>query len=70
MPDAYNDWGIALARQGRWLEAIEQYENALKLAPGSVEARANLAQALERVGRAAEAAEHARAAQRIRRERR
>lgn len=70
MPDAYNDWGIALARQGRWLEAIEQYENALKLAPGSVEVRANLAQALERVGRAAEAAEHARAAQRIRRERR
>lgn len=70
MPDAYNDWGIALARQGRWLEAIEQYENALKLAPGLVEAHANLAQALERVGRAAEAAEHARPAQRIQRERR
>ena len=70
MPDAYNDWGIALARQGRWLEAIEQYENALKLAPGSVEAHANLAQALERVGRAAEAAEHTRAAQRTKRERR
>lgn len=70
MPDAYNDWGIALARQGRWLEAIEQYENALKLAPGSVEVHANLAQALERVGRAAEAAEHARAAQRLQRERR
>jgi tetratricopeptide (TPR) repeat protein len=70
MPDAYNDWGIALARQGRWLEAIEQYENALKLAPGSVEAHANLAQALERVGRAAEAAEHTRAAQRTQRERR
>jgi len=51
MPDAYNDWGIALARQGRWLEAIEQYENALKLAPGSVEAHANLPQALQRIQR-------------------
>ncbi len=70
MPDAYNDWGIALARQGRWLEAIEQYEHALELAPGSVEAHANLAQALERVGRSAEAAEHTRAAQRLQRERR
>ena len=52
-------------RQGRWLDAIEQYENALKLAPGSVDAHANLAQALDRVGRAVEAAEHTRAAQRL-----
>ncbi len=70
MPDAYNDWGIAPAREGRWHEMIERYENALKLAPGVIEADANLAQALERVGRAADAAEHARAAQRIQRERR
>jgi tetratricopeptide (TPR) repeat protein len=65
MPDAYNDWGIALARQERWEEAVERYRKALELEPRSREAHANLAAALERLGRADEAAEHARAARHI-----
>ncbi len=65
MPDAYNDWGIALAGQGRWDEAVEPFRQALALRPGSVEAHLNLAAALERLGRFSEAAEHAREAQRL-----
>ncbi len=27
---AQNNWGIALARQGRWQEAVQHYEDALQ----------------------------------------
>src|SRR5206468_4740968 len=48
---AQNSWGIVLARQGKWREALPHYEEALRLNPGYTEARLNLAVALERLGR-------------------
>ena len=52
---AQNNWGIALARQGKWEEALPHYEEALRLNPGYTEAHLNLAQVLQRLGRHAEA---------------
>jgi lipoprotein NlpI len=46
---AHNSWGIALARQARWDEAMEHYRAALRLQPGFVEARLNMAVAREAV---------------------
>ncbi|MBL8223650.1 MAG: tetratricopeptide repeat protein, partial [Bryobacterales bacterium] len=41
--DAHNNWGTALARQGRTTEAILHFEQALQLQPSHAEARKNLA---------------------------
>jgi len=68
-PDAYNGWGIALARQGEWGEAVERYERALAIRPLSAEVHANLATALGQLGRHREAAMHAEIARAIEAER-
>jgi tetratricopeptide (TPR) repeat protein len=50
-----NNLGAALAQRGRLDEAIEHYEEAVRLSPGYVGARFNLATALTRRGRQQEA---------------
>jgi len=57
--------GNALARLGRWPEAAEQYQTALRLSPESSETRINLGGALIELGRGPEAVEQYRAALRI-----
>lgn len=51
----HNHLGLYLAGQGRWNEAVAQYEEALKDAPNHVEARNNLGNAYSELGRAADA---------------
>jgi tetratricopeptide (TPR) repeat protein len=55
---AQNNWGIALARQGKWTEAVQHYEEALRLSPNYAEAHLNMAAALQRSGRYADAQRH------------
>jgi tetratricopeptide (TPR) repeat protein len=55
--EAHNNQGVALVRQGRLQEAIEQYERALGIEPDYAEARNNLGVALMRRGRLQEAIE-------------
>jgi Flp pilus assembly protein TadD len=57
-PDGYNNAGIALARLGRWTEAIEDYERALAIRPGFSAAESNLGVALAGEGRFDAAIEH------------
>src|SRR5213594_1155779 len=57
-PIAHNDWGTALARQGRLAEAIEHFRQALRLEPNFVDAHYNLGMALAQQGKLAEASEH------------
>jgi tetratricopeptide (TPR) repeat protein len=53
---AYNNLGTAFARTpGRLAEAIPEYEAALKIEPNSVVVKVNLALALVKLGREAEA---------------
>ena len=40
--EAHNNLGILLARSGHLDEAIEQFRQALEIAPGSAEVRRNL----------------------------
>ena len=47
--------GVALARQGRYDEAIELYRAALTLVPDSIQAHLHLGSALTRIGRFDEA---------------
>ena len=47
--------GQALTGQGKFEEAIAQYDEALRLAPGAIEAHAGLGLALEGSGRVDEA---------------
>jgi tetratricopeptide (TPR) repeat protein len=54
---AYNNLGLAFSDQGRFSEAIVQYEKALKLKPHMPEALNNLGIALAKQGRMAEAAD-------------
>jgi Flp pilus assembly protein TadD len=54
---AYNNLGDALMREGRLSEAIEQFEQALKIKPDYAEAHNNLGIALGRTGRMSEAIE-------------
>ncbi len=62
---AHNNFGMALAKEGRVPEAIAQYEAALKIEPGDQATHSNLGNALARAGRAREAIEQYRAALRI-----
>src|SRR6266849_10624511 len=55
---AENNWGITLAKQGRWEEAARHYEAALRIDRRHAEAHANLAVALGRLGRYADAQRH------------
>jgi Flp pilus assembly protein TadD len=41
--DAYNNMGIALASQGELEKATDQFQQALRLQPGFVDAQQNLA---------------------------
>jgi Flp pilus assembly protein TadD len=56
-PAAHINYGVALARQSRLEEAIDQFRIALKLAPESSAARYNLAAALMVQGQKREAIE-------------
>ena len=55
---AHNNLGLALQEQGRLTEALEQYEQALRLKPDSVEAQNNVGLALLQQGRTPEATTH------------
>ena len=57
-PRAHNYLGIALSNADRVQEAIEQYEQALRLKPDYAEAQYNLGNALLASGRTQEAASH------------
>ena len=46
MPNAHNNLGIALIHTGRFQEAIEHCQQALRLKPDSVEAQNTLGNAL------------------------
>jgi Flp pilus assembly protein TadD len=46
-PEAQNNLGVALARQGRLNEAIFHFTEALRLKPGFLKAQNNLAIALQ-----------------------
>jgi tetratricopeptide (TPR) repeat protein len=60
---AHHNLGVALAGQGRWQEAIAEYEAALKIRPDYATARTDLGNALARApGHAAEAIPQYRAA--------
>jgi tetratricopeptide (TPR) repeat protein len=52
---AYNNLGAALADQGRFSEAIVEYQGSLRINPDNVEADNNLGTALVRLGRVPEA---------------
>jgi protein O-mannosyl-transferase len=54
---AYNQLGTLLSHQGRYAEAIEQFQRSLRLNPDFVFARFNLAGALQEMGRFPEAME-------------
>ena len=60
--DAHNHLGIALAELGRLPEAIEHYQEAVRLKPDYASAHNNLGLALAGVGRLPEAIEHYRKA--------
>jgi len=59
---AMNNLGVALASEGKFEEAVRQYENALKTRPGYAEAHNNLGVALVALSRYQEAIVHYRAA--------
>jgi len=52
---AHNNLGAALSRQGRYGEAMPQFERALQIRPGYVEASFNMGEALAGQGRFGEA---------------
>ena len=54
---AYNNLGVAEARTGRVPEAMEQFEQALRINPNDAEAHNNLGNALMQTGRTREAME-------------
>jgi tetratricopeptide (TPR) repeat protein len=60
-----NNLGAALSRQGRFEEAIEQYQRALKIKPEYSDAHYNLGYALAKTGKLDEGLSHFRAAVRI-----
>ena len=65
-PDAQNNLGHTLAREGKLQEAIKYYSDALALNPRFAQVHNNLGLALARVGRVDEAADHFREAFTIR----
>jgi tetratricopeptide (TPR) repeat protein len=56
-PQTYFTIGLAKASQGKYEEAIEEYERAIELSPGFARAYNNMGLALERLGREEEAIE-------------
>jgi len=50
--EAHNNLGIALGRKGRLEEAVNEFQEALKLNPDYAEAQHNLSSALQAVGTA------------------
>jgi tetratricopeptide (TPR) repeat protein len=56
--EAHNNLGIALAQQGKVIEAVEQYDQALRVSPDYAAAHNDLASALMRQGRLQGAIEH------------
>src|SRR5438876_967227 len=56
--DAHNNWGTALAQQGKLVEAIEHYQRALQMRPDYADAHTNLGNALAQQGKLSEAVEH------------
>src|SRR5439155_601484 len=63
--EAHNNWGLALADQGKPAEAIEHYRQALQIKPDSAEAHNNWGLALANQGKLAEASDHFRQALQI-----
>jgi tetratricopeptide (TPR) repeat protein len=57
-PLAHTDLGVALAGQGKLVQAIWHYSEALRIKPDYLEARINLGGALARQGRLDEAIDH------------
>jgi len=53
--EAFMEWGFALVSANRYGEAVEPLQTAVKLQPGNPSAHYNLAMALSRTGRTAEA---------------
>jgi Flp pilus assembly protein TadD len=64
-PNALNAMGHVLAAQNRLPEAIDHYENAIRLKPNFAEAHSNLGAALERLGKKDEARGHFEEAMRL-----
>lgn len=62
---AHDDWGSALARIGRFTEAVEHFRAALALEPGNAQSLFHLGLAMEGLGRPEEAVEHYRRAMAI-----
>ena len=65
MPRPTITWAIVLANAGQLQEAIEHYQQALRLKPDYAEAHNNLGTALVDTGRPQEAIEHYRQALRL-----
>ncbi len=64
-PVAHNNWGAALAQQGKLAEAIEHYQAALRLQPDHAAAHGHMGNALAQEGKLAEAIEHYQTALRL-----
>ena len=62
LAEAHNNLGNALGSEGRTAEAIEQFEQALRIEPGFAEAHNNLGNLLNVAGRTEEAIVHYQAA--------
>ena len=56
--EAHNNWGLALLGQGKPTSAIEQFQQALRIAPNLVAAHSNWGTALIQQGKPAEAIAH------------
>jgi len=62
---AHHNLGVALAEEGRFPEAIQQYQAALQIEPDAANVQTDYGNALARSGRAAEAITHYEAALRV-----
>ena len=62
---AHHNLGVALAEEGRFPEAIQQYQAALQIEPDAANVETDYGNALARSGRAAEAIAHYQAALRV-----
>src|SRR5207302_2480624 len=65
-PVAHNNWGNALAEQGKVAEAIPHYQQALQFKPDYADAHNNWGNALANQGKMAEAIPHYQQALQIR----